>query len=269
MIDLYQHLNLCLRLLCCIGFVSIVALEDNYEQIYRQVFLTNDGNSDGIDGTLHLLKRLNNLNPKSNEKQFDQWAEVNEFIWASELKLSKCNVETFQQFDLLLRNYEKSTFNLVPYLKHWRAQQFDLCKNYFVAILNSHVNLISKTILLDMDILRNIMFEVGENRRIFLHLHSNQLEEGFRRFIELKARENLTHTRSNKFDEPLKRLNRVCKWILSKEVTSCNFRDILAYDEMFVEQVDSFTLDWLTNVKICSDVMKNFNQLSNMVIGSS
>lgn len=261
--DLSESQDVCMKMgmilcLVVVGLISscLAQSDEEWKELNNQIFAKVDADMEALQParTLELLERLDEALASIEEtKKLEKSAKVQLLISQNDISVQKCTLESLKQLVNLLGS-EASLVNIAPYLESLRPKYYAQCHGPLLKALNNQVAKLS----------------VDQRKYI------KSLKEAFLKYgseDEMGSLSNLKQTiadLANQTKSPVgKRVESVLREEAYKAVAVCTSSNKLvgqtaetyAYLIEFLkgsgDKADPIGLQWVTNYKICAQIIDN------------
>lgn len=223
--------------------------------------------------TLELLRHLESIYKQVNNEP--KRSEVASLIDLSYLPIN-CDIELFSKMNKVIETYAtldarskpKSTFgNLLSYLEFSRKRLFFHCEQVLASNIKFYVDQeISNEDRSNVVLLRKRIFTLnyGFNpNRPYFFIPKRVLKEGILTYMEQKLNGKFdSRIIEDKrvgvyyFEEDFTRLvTKVCKSVRKILDPIVGIYDLYIEDSTLVKQFDQLTLEWITNTRLCREIL--------------
>lgn len=258
----------------CILFVlfylTLVAFatDDDWKDIHYKVYATKGLNLQPTE-TLRLLETLETVyKGRTDEASTSRARRVAKLLSLAKLTESDCDWDHLHVFDDMIRFDAIYFKNVVAYLKHYRREWFSKCSESLESQLKREINRLSGSQRADIALLRQSIVLSDNGLNVANYMSRLDLEHGTLNFIEQKAGPfdpAIVHDDSLGFKEVARRFEthvmRLCESIKTELKPTMKMYATLKDDKIIVKQMDSFLLEWLTDINVCEDILADPSDL--------
>lgn len=242
--------------------VSAAPTYDEFERLFDQVF-GSQAEQLSVDQTSTQLKRMIKVYETRPQKSGSEIEPIKSLVaLTSDISDDNCVWEFINAMNLLIESQSIFVVNIVPYLAHYRREQFDICAEKFENELESEVDNVFDEYLEDMTNLRKDILGTGVGQVDALPLSS--YVSGIVKFLERKLGPIESGLSLERFG--LLMVNNVWPVCGSTKVDLepliKNYEQLLD-DDQLKAKMTPFILDWIDNVRICRRVMKEFGSIAS------
>lgn len=252
---------------------SLASDPDSFDTIHEKVF----GNvSDLVSPTetLKLLERLLTFEDEFNimmengeipeDAQFKDMKLIKEMIEASQIRSDKCDLNSIMSFNIMLRQNTNHPNNAIPYLEHYKSEQFKKCKDVFTNMLNRAVNRLTgeqktKVAALLDSIKRQSGQENVANSAKCAHLTGKQLDLAlvdYLKTIWANYDEQSLRKEWRNHPEARKEIMAICGQVVRELDESVDIFNEFIGDKVLTDHLDQTMTDWIFATNVCRHILQ-------------
>lgn len=203
------------------------------------------------------LLKLSQLTPLGSMKTS---YDVDQLVEAHFISLDKCTLEHFGTLNRLLNDQYRKAPNIVLYLKEIKANQFKTCDELYRVSLQDRLNNINSKLMFDMfEIYKGVMRSGYSIEKPYSNIPQEAIVKSVATFLVKRAHSS-QDSQIAMFDAKNdwnKLVNDVCENIEYQARDPLRFYEPFFNDEETITLADSWTIEWLTNSRICRDISGN------------
>lgn len=196
--------------------------------------------------------------------------EIDQLIDVQNIRRDKCSPEYFAYLDRLLKQYGK-TPNILLYLQAIRARQFNTCDDFFRNQLQNSLSNLGSQKMFDMiDIHLSVKKSGFPLEKPYSYIPKEAIVKSLAITLDklVRSSANRQIQYSSVFDHE-NNWNYIvydlCKDVEIEARDPLRFYEYFLNDDEDMEKMDSWIIEWLTNIRICRDVSRGGSDLREKV----
>lgn len=248
------------------GFVAILAINytratNELTNLHGQVY-SKDGPLVPPNKTLEHLRRLSESCRDQGSNDICNEQDLKDILDASQVSVDKCNEEDLKRYKDLMESHAEYMSTIVPYLKHWRSAQQQLCERTIASSFDEDLMKLTLIQRNDMDLLKwNIL---NQNNGIdVVDSKSNSLNSAYTVGIADYLKEKAKLADKKAPQDFTGRFSKMVEQLCVAVVDAFSYRLELYKNRQFPHQFK--ISNWMASVEICKNIGVNIDNIRDQV----
>jgi len=235
--------------------------DEDWKTMHYKVYAT-EGSPLKVEETQELLKQLQSLySGRTDEGSIGRKMRVDSLLRASQVSTENCERNYMTELNQLIQHHESYELNLIPYLKHWRSEQYKLCKDVLVEEEKKAASALSDDDRQQVVEFINRCLEARRCSEAELekpYVSRKSLMEGLLAHLKSEGfaldRKTLLARGYKKYSEQVESsVGATCRRV--RKVMTPLVYLYKQFDEALVPKIDGFSLTWVAYERICRDFL--------------